>query len=111
MLLRTPYSLKWKNRKILRVLDTQVMFHSIVVETYKRSQHIGNHNTAYFYEVYGAYSQESVLLNQISYTFKYIVFALMRRTYRTKQNILQIFLKTSATGMKIYILTMKTSTL
>ena len=44
----TPYSLKWENRKILRVLDKQVMPHSVVVETYKGSQHIGNHNNPHF---------------------------------------------------------------
>ena len=76
-----------------------MMPHNIVVETYKTSNHIGNHNTVHFQkEVYGAYShEECALLNQILYTLKFIVFALMRRTYRTNQNTLRIFLKTSAT--------------
>ena len=46
--LQTPYSLKWENCKILRVLDKQVMPHRVVVETYKGSQHIGNHNNPHF---------------------------------------------------------------
>ena len=67
----TLYSLKWENCKILRVSDMQVMPHSIEVETYKRSQHIGNHNTAHFQmEVRLHIVEECVLLNQISYTLK-----------------------------------------
>ena len=55
----------------------QVMPHSIVVETYKKSQHIGNHNTAHFQVEVSLVRlhivEECVLLNQISYTLKFIV--------------------------------------